>query len=82
MDKPNIDVVTLSGDKLSLQDDLETVVKSLNEDGCLVLKKATDLSIFESSGSDTNYVTKGIVLNQVSASTLPLPHVLTISPGC
>ena len=82
MNKLNIDVVTLSGDKLSLQNDLEKIVKSLEEDGCLVLKNATDLSIFKSSGGDTNYVTKDIVLNQVSAPSSPLPHVLIISPGC
>lgn len=84
MDKLNIEVLTLSGDSLSLQDDPKKVVKSLEENGCLVLKNATDLSILESNGDaniddDTkDCMTKEIVLNQVSEFSSSFPHVLMI----
>jgi hypothetical protein len=48
MDIPNLEVVTLSGKRLSLKEDLQEAVRFLEEDGCLVLKAATDLSPVES----------------------------------
>jgi hypothetical protein len=44
MDIPNLEVVTLSGERLSLKEDLQEAVRLLEENGCLVLKGATDLS--------------------------------------
>jgi len=44
MDIPNLEVVTLSGKRLSLKEDLQEAVRFLEEGGCLVLKGATDLS--------------------------------------
>jgi hypothetical protein len=48
MDIPNIEVITLGGKRLSLKEDLREAVRFLEEDGCLVLKGATDLSPVES----------------------------------
>jgi len=70
MDIPNIEVVTLSGKRLSLKEDLQEAVRFLEEDGCLVLKGATDLSPVESILStnkpSVDAVKKDIVLNDVS----------------
>lgn len=70
MDIPNLEVVTLSGKRLSLKEDLQEAVRFLEEDGCLVLKGATDLSPVESILStnkpSVDAVKKDIVLNDVS----------------
>jgi len=70
MDIPTLEVVTLYGKKLSLREELQEVVRRLEEDGCLVLKGATDLTSIESIPStditSLDFVQKGIVLNDVS----------------
>ena len=70
MDVLNIEVVTLGGKRLFLKENLQEVVRFLEEDGCLVLKAATDLSPVESILSTTkpsmDAVKKDIVLNEVS----------------
>jgi hypothetical protein len=70
MDIPNIEVVTLSRKRLSLKEDLQEAVRFLEEDGCLVLKGATDLSPVESilatNKPSLDDVKKEILLNDVS----------------
>ncbi|KAN0073553.1 hypothetical protein V8E54_008773 [Elaphomyces granulatus] len=74
MDIPNLEVVTLSGKRLSLKEDLQEAVRFLEEDGCLVLKGATDLSPVESILStnkpSVDAVKKDIVLNDVVKAIL------------
>jgi hypothetical protein len=48
MDVPNIEVVTLSRNRLSLKEYLQEAVHSQEEDGCLMLEGATDLCLIES----------------------------------
>jgi len=75
MDIPNLEVVTLSGKRLSLREDLQEAVRFLEEDGCLVLKGATDLSPLESilstNQGSLESVRKNIVLNDVSKVSIP-----------
>ena len=70
MDIPNLEVVTLSGKRLSLKEDLQEAVRFLEEDRCLVLKGATDLFPLElillTDQGSLDSVRKNIVLNNVS----------------
>lgn len=74
MDIPNLEVVTLSGKRLSLREDLQEAVRFLEEDGCLVLKGATDLSPLESilstNQGSLESVRKNIVLNDAVKALL------------
>jgi hypothetical protein len=76
MDIPTLEVVTLDGKKLSLKEDLQEVVRRLEEDGCLVLKGATDLSPVESILSanqpSVDAVRKDILLNDVSKTFISI----------
>ncbi|KAI9855656.1 MAG: hypothetical protein M1813_009702 [Trichoglossum hirsutum] len=47
MDVPEIEVVKLSGERLSLKKSLIEVVEALEKDGCLILSGATDLTDVE-----------------------------------
>jgi hypothetical protein len=70
MDIPNLEVVILSRKRLSLKEDLQEAVRLLEEDRCLVLKGATDLSPVESILStnkpSVDAVKKDIILNDIS----------------
>jgi hypothetical protein len=70
MDILDIEVYKLSGESLSLRENLKEAVEALDKDGCLLLKKATDLTTVESAlSSDISSpeaITKHIVLNEVS----------------
>ena len=74
MDIPNLDVITLRGKRLSLKEDLQEALRFLEEDGCLVLKGATDLSPVESLLSankpSMDAVKKDIVLNDVTKASI------------
>jgi hypothetical protein len=47
MDLATIEVVLLNGKKLSLEESLEQVVQALMSDGCVLLRRATDLAPVE-----------------------------------
>lgn len=49
MGSPSIEVVRLGGDRLSLPEDVKKVVQALNDDGCVLLKRATNLGPIESA---------------------------------
>jgi hypothetical protein len=70
MDIPDIEVCELNGESLSLRKNLKKAVEALDKDGCLLLKKATDLTTVESAlSSDINSpdaIIKHVVLNEVS----------------
>lgn len=70
MDIPDIQVYELNGESLSLRKNLKGAVEALDNDGCLLLKKATDLTTVESALSSAisspDAITKHIVLNEVS----------------
>lgn len=72
MDLSRIKVIKLNGEILWLGENLEEVVKALDEDGCLLLKEATDLTPVEPDLSinmnSLDAVKKEIVLNEVSYS--------------
>jgi len=68
MDIPDIQVCELNGESLSLRKNLKEAVEALDNDGCLLLKKATDLTTVESALSSAisspDAITKHIVLNE------------------
>jgi hypothetical protein len=70
MESLDIEVLTLRGEKLSLKGDLDKVVDALKEDGCLLLRRATDLSaiapILSNNQNSLAYVRRDIVLNKVN----------------
>lgn len=69
MDFPRLEVIKLNGEKLFLDKNPRELVQALEEDGCLVLKGATDLTSVEATLSDdlssVDSVRKDIVLNTV-----------------
>jgi hypothetical protein len=72
MDIPDIQVETLSKELLSLKQRLKEVVLTLERDGCLVLKGATNLTSVEPYlGNILDSVQKEIAINQV---ILPSGH--------
>lgn len=70
MGVPDIQVYELSGKSLSLRNNLKQAVEALDRDGCLLLKKATDLtpveSVLFSAINSPDAITKRVVLNEVS----------------
>ena len=69
--QPNIEmgeVLKLNGEKLSLKESLKEAVQALEEDGCLVLKGATNLTKFPVGITSTDSVTAEIALNEVKLS--------------
>jgi hypothetical protein len=85
MDIPNLEVVTLGGKRLSLKGNLQEAVRFLEEDGCLVVKAATDLSSIESmlatSKPPLDVVEKDTVLNDVSQVFIEILTRLTLLLG-
>jgi hypothetical protein len=64
------DIIKLSGQKLSLKENLSEAVKALQEDGCLVLKKATNVDLDMSGNADSlAFIKRHIVLNEVNISS-------------
>lgn len=74
MDLATIEVVLLSGKRIPLEESLEQVVQALMSDGCILLKRATDLTSVEPSllrdMKALESVRRDIVLNEVRAHRL------------
>ena len=69
--QPNIEmgeVLKLNGEKLSLKESLKEAVQALEEDGCLDLNGATNLTTFPVGITSTDSVTAEITLNKVKLS--------------
>jgi len=68
MDIPDIEVRKLNDESLSLRKNLKEAVEALDKDGCLLLRKGTDLTTIESAlSSDINSpdaITNHVVLNE------------------
>ncbi|MCJ1231494.1 hypothetical protein MMC12_008171 [Toensbergia leucococca] len=65
--QPNIEmgeVLKLNGEKLSLKESLKEAVQALEEDGCLDLNGATNLTTFPVGITSTDSVTAEITLNK------------------
>jgi len=69
MDLATIEVVLLSGKRIPLEESLEQAVQALMSDGCILLKRATDLTSVEPSllrdMKALESVRRDIVLNEV-----------------
>lgn len=74
MDLATIEVVLLSGKRIPLEESLEQAVQALMSDGCILLKRATDLTSVEPSllrdMKALESVRRDIVLNEVRAHRL------------
>lgn len=70
MDIPNIKMITLSGKRLSLKEDLQEAVQFLEENRYLILKDITDLfsvkSILLMNKLPIDTIKKDIILNNIS----------------
>jgi len=65
--QPNVqmgEVLKLNGEKLSLKESLKEAVRALEEDGCLVLKGATNLTAFPDGVTPIDSVRADIALNE------------------
>jgi hypothetical protein len=86
MDLATIEVVLLNGKKVSLEESLEQVVQALMSDGCVLLKRATDLASVEPlllrDMNALESVRRDIVLNEVRAPLFTLWLYLTSPLGC
>jgi hypothetical protein len=86
MDLATIEVVLLNGKKLSLKESLEQVVQALMSDGCVLLKRATDLAPVEPfllrDMNSLESVRRDIVLNEVRPPLIALWLHITSPLGC
>ncbi len=69
MDPPDVEILKLGGERLSLKKDLPEALQALERDGCLLLKGATDVTniehVLSSDMSSPEAVKKEIILNEV-----------------
>jgi hypothetical protein len=86
MDLATIEVVLLNGRRLSLGESLKEVVQALMSDGCVLLKRATNLAPVEpfllSDMNSLESVRKDIVLNEVRPPLITLWLYVTGPLGC
>jgi len=62
------EVLKLNGERLSLKESLKEAVQALEEDGCLVLKGATNLTTLPVGITSMDSVRAEIALNEVKLS--------------